>query len=98
VSQRYSSPLHPLLWAPLSTLGGQSLMGAFPSICVPALDDDAAFAMMRGLGSRQGIRFAQCDNQTHFHVRRCRRSGCAPVPSAIHARGYPAVRVFGGHS
>jgi hypothetical protein len=49
--------LHPLLWAPLSTLGGQSLMGAFPSICVPALDDDAAFAMMRGLGSRQGIRF-----------------------------------------
>lgn len=49
--------LHPLLWAPLSTLGGQSLMGAFPSICVPALDDDAAFGMMRGLGSRQGIRF-----------------------------------------
>ena len=49
--------LHPLLWAPLSTLGGQSLMGAFPSICVPALDDEASFAMMRGLGSRQGIRF-----------------------------------------
>ncbi|MDP2273250.1 MAG: ATP-binding protein [Archangium sp.] len=49
--------LHPLLWAPLSTLGGQSLMGSFPSICVPALDDDAAFSMMRGLGSRQGIRF-----------------------------------------
>jgi hypothetical protein len=49
--------LHPLLWAPLSTLGGQSLMGAFPSICVPALDDEGAFAMMRGLGSRQGIRF-----------------------------------------
>jgi hypothetical protein len=49
--------LHPLLWAPLSTLAGQSIMGAFPSICVPALDDDAAHAMMRGLGSRQGIRF-----------------------------------------
>ncbi|MBK7864887.1 MAG: ATP-binding protein [Archangiaceae bacterium] len=49
--------LHPLLWAPLATLGGQSLMGAFPSICVPALDDDAAHAMMRGLGARQGIRF-----------------------------------------
>lgn len=49
--------VHPLLWAPLATLGGQSLMGAFPSICVPALDDDAAHAMMRGLGSRQGIRF-----------------------------------------
>jgi hypothetical protein len=32
-------------------------MGSFPSICVPALDDDGAFAMMRGLGSRQGIRF-----------------------------------------
>ncbi len=49
--------MHPLLWAPLATLGGQSLMGAFPSICVPALDDDAAHAMMRGLGARQGIRF-----------------------------------------
>lgn len=49
--------LHPLLWAPLATLGGQSLMGSFPSICVPALDDDGAFSMMRGLGSRQGIRF-----------------------------------------
>lgn len=49
--------LHPLLWAPLATLGGQSLMGAFASICVPALDDEAAHAMMRGLGARQGIRF-----------------------------------------
>lgn len=49
--------IHPLLWAPLSTMGGQSLMGALPSITVPALDDEAAFAMMRGLGSRQGIRF-----------------------------------------
>jgi hypothetical protein len=41
----------------LATLGGQSLMGAFPSICVPALDNDAAHSMMRGLGARQGIRF-----------------------------------------
>ncbi len=49
--------VHPLLWAPLTTLGGQSLMGAFSSICVPALEDDAAHAMMRGLGARQGIRF-----------------------------------------
>lgn len=49
--------IHPLLWAPLATLGGQSLMGAFPSICVPTLDDDAAHAMMRGLGAQQGIRF-----------------------------------------
>ncbi len=57
VSVVLCAALHPLLWAPLSTLGGQSLMGAFPSICVPALDDDAAHAMMRGLGSRQGIRF-----------------------------------------
>ena len=53
----YCAAVHPLLWAPLTTLGGQSLMGAFPSICVPALDDDAAHAMMRGLGARQGIRF-----------------------------------------
>ncbi len=49
--------MHPLLWAPLATLGGQSLMGAFPSICVPALDDEGARAMMQGLGARQGIRF-----------------------------------------
>lgn len=57
VSVMLCAALHPLLWAPLSTLGGQSMMGAFPSICVPALDDDAAHAMMRGLGARQGIRF-----------------------------------------
>ncbi len=58
VSVVMCAAIHPLLWAPLSTLGGQSIMGAFPSICVPALDDEAAHAMMRGLGSRQGIRFA----------------------------------------
>ena len=50
--------LHPLLWAPLRTLGQQSIMGAFPSLCVPCLSADAASAMMRGLGARQGIRFA----------------------------------------
>ena len=49
--------MHPLLWAPLSTLGGQSIMGAFPSICVPCLDDQSAHSMMRGLGAQQGIRF-----------------------------------------
>ncbi|MFO0593978.1 MAG: ATP-binding protein [Myxococcaceae bacterium] len=57
VSVVLCAAVHPLLWAPLSTLGGQSIMGAFPSICVPVLDDEAAHAMMRGLGSRQGIRF-----------------------------------------
>jgi hypothetical protein len=57
VSVLLCAALHPLLWAPLSTLGGQSMMGAFPSVCVPALDDEASHAMMRGLGSRQGIRF-----------------------------------------
>jgi hypothetical protein len=50
--------LHPLLWAPLRTLGQQSIMGAFPSLCVPCLSQEAASAMMRGLGARQGIRFA----------------------------------------
>jgi hypothetical protein len=50
--------LHPLLWAPLRTLGQQSIMGAFPSLCVPCLSPDAASSMMRGLGGRQGIRFA----------------------------------------
>lgn len=49
--------LHPLLWAPLATLNQQSLLGAFPSVFVPTLPDDAAYAMMRGLGARQGIRF-----------------------------------------
>ncbi len=53
----WCAAIHPLLWAPLATLGGQSIMGAFPSICVPALESDAAHAMMRGLGARQGIRF-----------------------------------------
>ncbi|MBL8951062.1 MAG: ATP-binding protein, partial [Myxococcaceae bacterium] len=53
----FCAALHPLLWAPLATLGGQSLMGAFPSICVPALDDEAARSMMQGLGAQQGIRF-----------------------------------------
>jgi hypothetical protein len=53
----FCSALHPLLWAPLSTLSQQSLLGAFPSVFVPRLPDDAAYAMMRGLGARQGIRF-----------------------------------------
>lgn len=50
--------LHPLLWAPLATLGNQSLVGAFPNVCVPTLSDEAAAAMMRALGARQGIRFS----------------------------------------
>ena len=51
------SAIHPLLWAPLATLAGQSIMGACQIVCVPCLPDDAARAMMRGLGARQGIRF-----------------------------------------
>ena len=54
-----ASALHPLLWAPLRTLGQQSIMGAFPSICVPCLPEEAASSMMRGLGARQGIRFSE---------------------------------------
>jgi hypothetical protein len=54
-----ASALHPLLWAPLRTLGQQSIMGAFPSICVPCLPHEAASSMMRGLGARQGIRFSE---------------------------------------
>jgi hypothetical protein len=57
VSILMCSALHELLWAPLRTLGQQSIMGAFPSICVPCLAPEAASAMMRGLGARQGIRF-----------------------------------------
>jgi hypothetical protein len=51
--------VHPLLWAPLRTLGQQSIMGAFPSLSVPCLSPDAASSMMRGLGARQGIRFTE---------------------------------------
>lgn len=51
------SALHPLLWAPLSTLAHQSIMGSFQHVCVPRLPTEAALAMMRGLGARQGIRF-----------------------------------------
>jgi hypothetical protein len=51
------SALHPLLWAPLGVLAGQSVMGSFPSVCVPRLSDEAAAAMMRSLGLRHGIRF-----------------------------------------
>jgi hypothetical protein len=53
----FCSAIHAALWAPLTTLGRQSLLGAFQSVCVPRLPEDAAFAMMRGLGARQGIRF-----------------------------------------
>jgi hypothetical protein len=59
--------LHPLLWAPLQTLGQQSIMGAFPSLCVPCLSPDAASSMMSGLGGRQGIRFA--DDALDFIVK-----------------------------
>lgn len=52
------SALHPLLWAPLATLAHQSLMGAFASVCVSRLDGEAGMAMLRALGVRQGIRFA----------------------------------------
>lgn len=55
----FCAAMHPLLWAPLSALGGQSLMGALPSVSVPALEDDAARSMMNGLGARQGIRFEE---------------------------------------
>jgi hypothetical protein len=55
----FCSAVHPLLWAPLATLGQQSFMGAFQSVFVPRLPEDAAFAMMRGLGARQGIRFTE---------------------------------------
>ena len=51
------SALHPLLWAPLDTLAHQSLMGAFGSVCVPRLGDEAAGAMLRTLGAGHGVRF-----------------------------------------
>ena len=54
-----TSALHPLLWAPLRPLAHQSIMGSFERVCVPRLADDAATTMMRSLGARQGIRFAE---------------------------------------
>jgi hypothetical protein len=53
----FCSALHPLLWSPLGTLAHQSLIGSFEQVAVPCLPEDAAAAMMRALGSRQGIRF-----------------------------------------
>jgi hypothetical protein len=53
----FCSAVHPVLWAPLTTLGRQSFMNAFQTVFVPRLPDDAATVMMRGLGARQGIRF-----------------------------------------
>lgn len=53
-----TSAIHPLLWAPLRTLGHQSVMGTFQRVCVPCLGEDAATTMMRSLGGRQGIRFS----------------------------------------
>ncbi|MGH7435681.1 MAG: hypothetical protein ACRENE_08400, partial [Polyangiaceae bacterium] len=50
---------HSLLWAPLGALAGQSIMGAFPSLCVPCLNAEAAGSMMRSLGLRHGIRFSE---------------------------------------
>jgi hypothetical protein len=49
---------HSLLWAPLGALAGQSIMGSFPSVCVPRLTEEAAGAMMKSLGLRQGVRFS----------------------------------------
>lgn len=51
------SALHPLLWAPLTTLAHQSLMGAFATVCVPRLANEAAASMLRALGAGHGIRF-----------------------------------------
>ncbi len=53
----FCSALHPLLWSPLGTLAHQSLAGSFELVAVPCLPEEAAAAMMRGLGSRQGVRF-----------------------------------------
>jgi len=49
---------HSILWAPLGALAGQSIMASFPSVCVPCLSEEAASSMMKSLGLRQGIRFA----------------------------------------
>src|SRR5690606_39211291 len=53
----FCSALHPLLWSPLATLAHQSLIASFEYVAVACLADDVAGQMMRGLGSRQGIRF-----------------------------------------
>lgn len=53
----FCSAVHPLLWSPLGTLAHQSLIGCYEHVAVPCLPEEAATSMMRGLGSRQGIRF-----------------------------------------
>ncbi|HMA96907.1 MAG TPA: ATP-binding protein [Polyangiaceae bacterium] len=53
----FCSAVHPLLWSPLGTLAHQSLIGCYEHVAVPCLPEEAATSMMRGLGSRQGVRF-----------------------------------------
>lgn len=53
----FCSALHPLLWSPLAPLAHQSLIASFEYVSVACLAEDVAGQMMRGLGSRQGIRF-----------------------------------------
>jgi hypothetical protein len=50
--------LHPFMWMPLPTLGGQSLAGAFENVCVPRLEEEVGTGMMRSLAALQGIRFS----------------------------------------
>lgn len=65
----FCSAVHPLLWAPLGTLAHQSLVGSFETISVPSLPEEVAISMMRGLGSRQGIRFT--DGAVQLLVEEC---------------------------
>ncbi len=59
VAVLFCSALHPLLWSPLATLAHQSLIGSFENVSVPCLPEEAAVAMMQGLGARHGIRFSE---------------------------------------
>lgn len=70
----FCSALHPLLWSPLSTLAHQSLVGSFELVAVPCLPAEAASAMMRSLGARQGVRFTEAALELLL-----RESQCVPL-------------------
>jgi hypothetical protein len=82
-----ASALHPVLWAPLDVLAHQSLMNSFGHVVVPALPDDAAAGMMRGLGARQGIRFT--DDALELLVRESQR-----MPLVLRRMGSAVLELY----
>lgn len=83
----FCSAVHPLLWSPLGTLAHQSLIGCYEHVAVSCLPEEAATSMMRGLGSRQGIRFT--DAAVHLLV-----SQSQGVPLLVRRLGSAVLELY----